>query len=294
MNIKTSTNDVKIGTDIRQIHVPDKLRQRQDLGIDWVNHALGGGGMTPSTVGMLTGSPGSGKSTMMRQLADSITGQGHIAIYNTGEESIEQVKMRVEDMELTHGFQIGQETFVGKVLAHAREMQALYPKKQVFVLQDSLQTLDDGHYKNGTTSVTPVRCCAELTNWAKETYGIVLFIGQVTKSGVFAGKNVIRHMVDVHMEVLRDEDPKSDTYKRLLFEVSKNRFGYTGKTYVVNLGKKGLSAIDYEDIPHTDGTSPDDWVSEVQVRPGTRSGVQAKVTADQVAEHAEKVRTGRA
>jgi len=294
MNIKTGLNEVKIGTDINQIHVPPQLRIRQNLGIDWVNHALGGGGMTPSTVGMVTGSPGSGKSTLLRQLADSITGQGHIAIYNTGEESVEQVKMRVEDMELTNGFQIGQETFVGKVLAHAREMQSLFPKKQVFILQDSLQTLDDGHYKNGTTSVTPVRCCAELTNWAKETYGIVLFIGQVTKSGVFAGKNVIRHMADVHVEVIRDEDPKSDTYKQLLFEVSKNRFGCTGKTYVVSLGKKGLTAIDYEDMPRADGTTtdPEDWVSEIRVRPGTKSGVQPKVTAEQVAtEKARKAST---
>lgn len=248
MNIHTQTGNFKIGTDINKIRVPKELRQRQNLGIEWVNDALGGGGMTPSTVGMVTGSPGSGKSTLLRQLADSITAQGHIALYNTGEESLYQVKMRCEDMGLTAPFKVGEERLVGKVLACARELQAQHPDKRVFILQDSLQTLDDGHYKNGTTSMTPVRCCELLTNWAKETFGCVLFIGQVTKNGVFAGKNTIRHMIDVHVEILRDSDPKSPTFKKLLFEVTKNRFGYTGKTYVVGLNEQGLYAEEYEDV----------------------------------------------
>jgi len=239
---------IKIGSSINKIKVPDALRHRRNLGISWMNEALGGGGMTPSTVGMVTGSPGCGKSTLLRQLADSITAQGHYALYNTGEESMFQVKMRCEDMGLTHDFKVGEERLIGKVLAHAREMQQKDPKKQVFILQDSLQTLDDGHYKNGTTSMTPVRCTQLLTDWAKETMGIVLFIGQVTKNGVFVGKNTIRHIIDLHIEILHDLDAKSPTYKKLLLEVTKNRFGFTGKTYVVGMGKEGLYASDYEEI----------------------------------------------
>lgn len=88
MQIKTQVTGVPLGTNILKVRVPDKLRLRQNLGIEWVNDAVGGGGMTPSTVMMVTGSPGCGKSTMLRQLADSITEQGHIAVYNTGEESV--------------------------------------------------------------------------------------------------------------------------------------------------------------------------------------------------------------
>lgn len=245
MQVKTQSG-IKIGTDINSIRVPERLRQRQNVGIEWVNDALGGGGMTPSTVCMVTGSPGSGKSTLLRQLADSITATGSLAVYNTGEESLFQVKMRCEDMGLKNGFQVGEERFVGKVLAHAREEQQRNPGRQVFILQDSLQTLDDGHYRNGTTSMTPVRCCEMLTDWAKETYGIVVFIGQVTKGGVFAGKNAIRHIVDVHVEILKDLDPNSPTHQKLLFEVSKNRFGPTGKAYVVGLNDSGLFAEAYE------------------------------------------------
>jgi len=281
VQIKTQSG-IKIGTDISKIQVPAKLRIRQNLGIAWVNEALGGGGMTPSTVGMVTGSPGCGKSTLMRQLADSITAQGHLALYNTGEESVYQVKMRCEDMGLTSGFQVGEERYIGKILSHARELQAKNPKKQVFILQDSLQTLDDGHYKNGTTSITPVRCCEQLTDWAKETYGIVLFIGQVTKSGLFAGKNTIRHMVDVHCEILPDGDNKSATYKRLLFTVTKNRFGYTGRSYLVDITKQGLVAGDL-DLTASAGDDEEDPIPSPAGTGEKRtwSGVRPKVTVDE-------------
>lgn len=270
MNIKTQVDGIKLGTDILDVQVPDRLRTKQSLGIDWVNDAVGGDGMTPSTVMMVTGAPGCGKSTLLRQLADSITDAGHVVLYNTGEESIYQVKMRIEEMGLKRGFKVGQETYTGKVLAWAREQQEREPKRQVFILQDSLQTLNDGHYKDGgVTGQTPVRCCEQLTDWAKETYGIVIFIGQVTKAGVFAGKNTIRHMIDSHVEILHDQEPKSSTCGRLLFSVSKNRFGYTGKTYVVGLGKQGLYATD--DVSEV--TTDDDEVNTAS------SGTMAKVTS---------------
>lgn len=271
MNIKTQVDGIKLGTDILDVQVPDRLRTKQSLGIDWVNEAVGGGGMTPSTVMMITGAPGCGKSTLLRQLADSITAAGHVVLYNTGEESIYQVKMRIEEMGLKRGFKVGQETYTGKVLAWARAQQEREPKRQVFILQDSLQTLNDGHYKDGgVTGQTPVRCCEMLTDWAKETYGIVIFIGQVTKSGVFAGKNTIRHMIDSHVEILHDQDMKSQTHGKLLFNVSKNRFGYTGKTYVVGLGKQGLYAT--EDVSEVEPEDVDEATT-------AQSGTMAKVTS---------------
>lgn len=282
MNIKTSTG-VKLGTNILSIKVPAMLRLRQDLGIEWMNNAMGGGGMTPSTVTMVTGSPGCGKSTLMRQLANSTTAAGHIAVYNSGEESVYQVKMRCEDMELEAGFEIGEEKFTEPLIAYLKALQKRYPNKQVFLFQDSLQTLDDGHYKNGTTSMTPVRVCTELTNWAKETFGIVVFVGQVTKSGVFVGKNTIRHMIDAHAEILHDKDPKSPTCGKLLFEVTKNRFGCTGKTFVVELGKRGLfvgdEVIDSRPIDDEDDEVDTVVVSVPNAVPIKRtiSGVQPRI-----------------
>lgn len=271
------TDKYKLGTNILDVQVPPQLRIRRSVGIQWLNQALGGGGAIPSTVGMVTGRPGYGKSTLVRQLADSITGEGHIALYNTGEESLEQAKMRVEEMGLTHGFKCGTETYIGKLLAFARKLQEENPKKQIFILQDSLQKLNDGYYKDGgMTAMTAVRVCQELTAWAKETYGIVLFVGQVTKDGVFAGKNQIKHEVDLHLELLLDEDRESSTRGCKVLTVSKNRFGPDGLSFPYVLTKKGLFIQEEDTIE----LEPEEDSGAAEPGPKrTVSGVMPKVSA---------------
>ena len=197
--------------------------------------------MVPSSVMMLTGTPGAGKTTMLLQLADAITKSGHICLYNTGEESLYQVKMVAERLGLRNGFVVGQDTLVTDLLDHADSLQKSHPKKQVFVLQDSLQTLDDGKYGGGhTNSMSTVRATEMLTDWAKATYGIVCFIGQVTKGGDFAGKQTILHAVDVRGHLYIDEEKKSETYGERIFEVTKNRFGCSGKSFVLGMERSGL------------------------------------------------------
>ena len=240
MNLNVGIRGLKQGSNILDIEVPDALRHKKKTGISWFDDALGGEGFTPSSCMMLTGGPGCGKTTMILQLADSITKMGHVALMNTGEESLYQVRLVTERLKLKHGFVPGQDTMVSDVLGHADMLRKQNPKKQVFILQDSLQTMDDGYYKNGTTGATPQRCCELLTNWAKETYGIVIFIGQVTKGGDFAGKNGIKHAIDIHGHLFFDDDKRSETYGERLYEVQKNRFGCNGKTYVIGMDKDGL------------------------------------------------------
>ena len=247
MNLSVGIKNLKRGTNILDIKVPEGLRAKKRTGIAWFDDALGGEGFTPSTCMMLTGGPGCGKTTMILQMADSITAAGHIALLNTGEESLYQLRMVAERLNLKHGFVPGQDTLIDDVMAHADELRAKNPTKQVFILQDSLQTADDGFYKNGTTnSVTPLRVAEKLTDWAKNKgkgdhpFGIVLFIGQVNKDGQFAGKNQIKHAIDVHGHLFFDDDKKSETFGQRLFEVQKNRFGCNGKTYILELDRSGL------------------------------------------------------
>lgn len=240
MNLAVGIKGLKRGTNINEIEVPAALRDRKKVGISWFDDALGSEGFVPSSVMMLTGTPGAGKTTMLLQLADAITKSGHICLYNTGEESLYQVKMVVDRLGLRSGFVVGQDTMVEDLLEHADGLRKANPKKQVFVLQDSLQTLDDGKYAGNTNSMTPVRCVEALTDWAKSTYGIVAFIGQVTKSGDFAGKQTILHAVDVRGQLYIDEEKKSETFGERIFEVTKNRFGTSGLSYVLGIGRGGL------------------------------------------------------
>lgn len=243
MNLSVGIKGLKRGTNINDLEVPKALRTRRQSGLAWFDAAIGGEGFVPSSVMMLTGTPGAGKTTMLLQLADAITKAGHICLYNTGEESLYQVKMVTERLGLRAGFVVGQDTMVTDVLDHADHLRASGKGKQVFLLQDSLQTLDDGKYRDGfTNSNTPVRCTEMLTDWAKSTHGIVVFIGQVTKSGDFAGKQTILHAIDVRGQLYIDTDKKSDTHGERLFEVTKNRFGCSGITTVLGMERDGLRA----------------------------------------------------
>lgn len=242
MNIKhAKVKGLSDTTNINDLKVPPRLRERHKCGIEWIDQAFGGEGFVPSSVHMFTGMPGTGKSTMFRQLADAITGQGHVCLYNTGEENLYQVKLCCERLQLKNGFYAANHIMVKDLLNHADKLAKLNKGKQVFVLQDSLSTLDDGFYSNGgTNSMTPVRATEMLTTWAKDTYNIVAFIAQCTKGGDFAGKNTILHAVDTRSSIFFDEDKKSETYMERLYEVRKNRWGVSGKTFIIGMGKTGL------------------------------------------------------
>lgn len=241
MNLDVAVKGIENVENILDLKVPPALRIKRRIGLKFFDQALGGEGFTPSTSMMLTGGPGCGKTTLLLQLADALTAQGHIVLLNTGEESLYQVKMVCERLKLKHGFVPGQYVMMEDIIGRARELQKANPKKQVFILQDSIQTCNDGKYKDGgTTGATPLRCVEMGTNWAKETFGIFVFIGQVNKDGQFSGKNGIKHAIDVHAQLFFDDDKKSETYGERLFDIPKNRFGANGMTFILGIGKKGI------------------------------------------------------
>ncbi len=249
MKLNVGIKDLKRGSNVLDIVVPEQLKRKVLTDVDWFDDAVGGKGLTPSTVGMITGTPGAGKTTMMLQLSDSITGLGHGCIFNSGEESLYQIRNVCNRLEMKNGFIPGQDIMATDLLAHSNEimdsMKGQKAKdgspKQLFIFQDSLQTMNDGKYRDGgVTGNTPVRVTEILANFAKETYAIVMFIGHVTKSGKFAGKNTILHAVDVHGHIYIDDDKRSETWGERLFTISKNRFGCNGRTYILGLDGKGL------------------------------------------------------
>ena len=57
--------EIEFGTNILDIKIPDILRNKFKVGIDYVDGAIGGEGFTPSCVTLFTGEPGSGKTTLL-------------------------------------------------------------------------------------------------------------------------------------------------------------------------------------------------------------------------------------
>lgn len=241
--MKLEIDGVKINhdTNIMDLEVPDFLRRRHQCSVDWLDEAFMGG-FVPSSVTMLTGAPGAGKTTMMLQMANGITRTGNICLYNTKEESLSQIKLVLERLGLTDGFYCGQHVLAKDLFDHANKLIKQFPKKQLFLIQDSLPTLDDGKYKDGATnSRTPGRACKLLTEWSKKTNAITCFINHVTKTGDFAGKNEVKHMIDAHAHLSIETNTKSDAFGKRNFVVTKNRFGDTSSQYVIEMTEKGLN-----------------------------------------------------
>lgn len=244
MELKVGSVEVKKDTNILDIEVPKQMEINLPTGMKVINRLFAGDGITPSTAAMVTGMPGAGKSTLLMQLADSLTAQGYIAIYNTGEESLHQVRRVVNRLKLTNGFIVGQERNVDKIIDHATTLQLENPDKKVFLIQDSLQCLEttrDAHTKGRPMSGARAQLTSlsRLIEWAKTTYGVLFVIGQVNKKGDFAGKNEIKHMIDCHMHLGYELLPNNEEVPCV--EMTKNRFGISGLYYHFDLYEDGIS-----------------------------------------------------
>ena len=236
-------NGFDFGTNILDVKVPDALRTKVTTGIDYIDGSYGGQGITPSSVTLFTGTPGAGKTTMMLKLVDSLVGNGSIGVFNTGEESLYQVKMTAERLRLKNGFAVGEETHVPTLLKKCDEIRAKHPKKQFVLVIDSLQTMNDGKYGDGTNSRTPERALSMITDWCKEHNTCAIVIGQVGKNGQFAGRNVLKHMVDAMLTLTVEEDAKSELYGCRVLTMTKNRFGGAGHRYYLDLKKSGFRVV---------------------------------------------------
>ncbi len=245
MKLKLKDNNISVGTNILDIEVPAALRKRVPTGVKYFDDALGGKGLTPSAVYYFCGTPGSGKTTMMLTLANSITRKGGIAMFNTAEESLYQVKMTAERLKLRSGFIAGQENNVPQLLANVTAIRNKKENKgKHFVLIiDSLQCMEDGKFQSGRiTTATAERSLQMITDYCKAEMINAIIIGQVNKSGKMAGSNKLKHMVDAMM-TLDVERKEEDLFGCRVLTTEKNRFGGAGHIFYLNLRENGFQEV---------------------------------------------------
>lgn len=202
-------------------------------GSEEVDRVLGGG-IVPGSAMLLSGQPGSGKSTLMSATCDFLAGQGKRVLYMAGEESPQQIRLRVDRMGLSNSGQIDvtQECEVGAVCAR---IASGYD----FAVIDSIQTLWDGELSGAPGSVSIVKSVGQaMVRTAKESGCSVLIIGHVNKDGNLAGPKHLEHMVDLSMGF---EGERSEAYRILRAE--KNRFGATDEIGVFEMTGQGLVEV---------------------------------------------------
>ena len=242
MNLK-NISEIAFGTNILDITIPEHLKRKFATGVSYFDGALGGECMTPSCVTLFTGTPGAGKTTMMLTMADSITKQGGVCLFNTAEESLFQTAMTAKRLRLKNGFITGNTDDINELIEGARTAMDANPGKQFVMIVDSLQCLDDGKYSSGVkTSGTAIRCLEMITDFCKETGACAVVINQVNKQGKMAGSNKLKHMVDAHMH-LSVEKKEQDLLGCRVLETQKNRFGGCGHIFFLHMGKRGFKTV---------------------------------------------------
>lgn len=259
-------DNIKIGesVNITDVQIPERMLTNMTTGFAKVDILMAGDGVTPSTICLLTGVPGSGKTTFSVQLADSVTKQGHIALYNMCEESLIQLAKTAKRLHIKDGFFISSHRSVFDLVEHALELEKQNPGKQVFIFADSLQTLELPHIQwdeltgrpllddQGKTIKAGGRIPGEMTAavtvtrilslWAKNTFGICFVVGQVNKDGVMSGKQAIKHWVDVHMHLTTNSVGRYLSER--ICEITKNRFGIANIFFPYELEGRGIKFLD--------------------------------------------------
>lgn len=213
----------------------EKFEQpRSDTGIRELNRVLGGG-LVPGSFILVGGDPGIGKSTMLLQATHELAKRGLPVLYVSGEESVEQIRLRADRLEaLSDRLLVVSETDLTAV-----ELLMNEAKPRVMVI-DSIQTMFHPDVGSAPGSVAQVReCTGQLMRWAKQQNIAIIIVGHVTKSGALAGPRMLEHMVDC---VLYFEGERHHTYRVL--RAVKNRFGSTNEIGVFEMKEEGLIEVD--------------------------------------------------
>ena len=192
-----------------------------------------GGGIVPGSVVLIGGNPGAGKSTLLLQTVCRLAGHAKV-LYITGEESLEQVALRAQRLQLpTDKVRIGAETSIDEIC----KLAAL--EKPAVLVVDSIQVMHVLGVESAPGSVSQVReGAAALTQFAKKTGIAVFMVGHVTKDGTLAGPKILEHCVDCSVILESGNDPRYRTLR-----CHKNRFGAINEIGVFAMTDHGLCEV---------------------------------------------------
>jgi len=211
---------------------------RAPVGIREVDRVLGGG-LVPGAVVLVGGEPGIGKSTLLLQVAAGVAERVPAGVlYASGEESIQQVRLRAGRLGLTEGAPGSRIRLLAESVVEAIAERARDERPELLIV-DSIQTLITSELDGPAGTVGHVRgAAARLIELAKSDGIAVILVGHVTKDGTLAGPKTLEHLVDV---VLAIEGERSGGLR--LLRAQKNRFGSTEEIGVFEMGERGLSEV---------------------------------------------------
>ena len=230
--------------------VSGKARNRLQSGLHEWDRVMGGGIM-PSSLIVLTGDPGIGKSTLLLQIAHNLARHYKIFYFST-EESLHQVKQRAERLSC-----LEYEILFSDAADLATIITLCQTEKPDLVVIDSIQNcyVSDTHTIPG--SVGQLReSTFQLMRMAKGHDITVLLTGHITKEGMIAGPKTLEHMVDAVFYLTGD-----DRWHSRVLRAVKNRFGTLNELGFFEMKEDGMIEVpninEYviSDISHSPGSA---------------------------------------
>lgn len=230
-----SKNNFSLATPVTLPSLIHEIEISEHVRINTTNNELNrvlGGGLVAGSITLIGGEPGIGKSTLMLQIALKL--QTLKILYISGEESIQQIKMRADRLGIKNTTcYILNETNTQQIFAQIEQLQP------DLLIVDSIQTVYSDHIEAAAGSVSQIRqCAAELQKFAKHTQKPVILVGHITKDGTLAGPKVLEHMVDT---VLYFEGDRNHIYR--ILRASKNRFGSTSEIGIFEMQNTGMREV---------------------------------------------------
>jgi DNA repair protein RadA/Sms len=193
-----------------------------------------GGGLLPGSVTLLGGEPGIGKSTLLLQVAATLS-QDLPIVYASGEESMSQVALRAQRLGLTGAqLELIADSSLDAILQIAAE------RRCAVLVIDSIQSMRLDTVESSAGSPVQLReCTAALVRFAKSGHGAaVIIVGHVTKDGAIAGPRLLEHMVDTVLYFTSDAGSR---YR--LLRATKNRFGRVNELGFFVMDETGLKEV---------------------------------------------------
>lgn len=209
-------------------------KERYSTGSKEMDRVLGGGIIKSSLV-LVGGDPGIGKSTLLLQVADYVSKHNLKVLYVSGEESGEQIKIRADRLGVSDGeLYILAETNIDIIKEYVEK------EEPDLLVLDSIQTIYCPEIVSAPGSVSQVREVTAMVMRMTKVRNMASFIvGHVTKSGAIAGPRVLEHMVDT---VLYFEGERHFSYR--ILRAVKNRFGSTNEIGIFEMREMGLVEVE--------------------------------------------------
>lgn len=214
-----------------------------------------GGGLARTSVTLLGGEPGAGKTTLCLQLADCFAAKfKKEVLYIANEQDASELKETAERLCLPNLHRIRIVRAMGGVSHDIGDMLLHFGPCATFLDSVTKWSGEDMHFA--------VQICQRLKDYTVRLNGPTLVVNQVTKGGEHAGLNQLQHAVDTTMlfELLLNPGEKATPDTPRVLTARKNRFGPAPIEQFFQMTGTGLVEISEEEAEGADdeSESPDD------------------------------------